>query len=61
MDPDSRNLQTGGSDGITKPPCLMLYYNGSLKSRANVLPNTTNNYGWTFNPGGYDPSWFTGF
>lgn len=61
LDPDSQQLQNGGADGATKSLCMWLYYNGTIKTRANTIPNTYLATWGPWNPGTYDPSWFTGF
>lgn len=57
-DPDSQRTGIVG-DGPGKSVCFYLYYNGRITTRANVLPGTADSTGGPFNPGAYDPSWFT--
>lgn len=39
---------------------IAIYYNGQIKSRAVTYLNTISG-GGTYNPGDFDPDWFTGF
>lgn len=60
FDPDS--IQTGGTaDGPGKALCVLIYYDGTIRTRGTSKANSTNSYGPGLNPGAYDPSWFTGF
>jgi type II secretory pathway pseudopilin PulG len=52
VDPDGR--YTGSADSIWG----VLYFNGRVTSYANIATGSSNNVS-TYNPGNYDPSWFS--
>jgi prepilin-type N-terminal cleavage/methylation domain-containing protein len=60
FDPDPANNTTSTADGPLKAVQFTLYYNGSLTTRGQIKPGTTNSSSanFTIHPD-YDPSWFS--
>lgn len=58
FDPDGVLGSTSAADGPSKSLNIIIYYNGRITTFANIIPNSVCN-GSTFNPGNYDPSWFS--
>jgi prepilin-type N-terminal cleavage/methylation domain-containing protein len=57
IDPDG--VDSGTTTGPGKSVLFFIYYDGKLRSRNNVIANTTDSTGNTYNPGTtYDPPWF---